>query len=202
MKQWLISFAFGLILGIGGLLTISQSAWAQANPADDLVNQQHGDPRNQPWGDFATNVTKDQFPWETLVNRWLFSGNRSAPPHQQLRLLHPVPLIIGMKAEKEENGASVNPRMGMELLGYRHYDRDNRYTPLWGLSLITALRADTDNGHGMGILIGLEKFSFGVIAQENRYDKRELRIVVGTNLSHLLNNEAQGLRDSRGLVER
>jgi hypothetical protein len=99
-----------------------------------------------------------QYPWESLVNGWLWDFSAFDPPDKQLVLLHPS---LGFESSTVSlDGMTVNEVISLELIGYvGYYGSDHQH--FLGGSLTATLRDDI--GPGLGAVVHWsQNFSLGV----------------------------------------
>jgi len=151
---------------------------------------------NKRWTDFERNAILDQYPWETLFfNDWVvrgsqkFTGTLMNPPTRQIRALHPVPTAI-LDAGGEDT--LFRPRITVEVFGIRHLDANDEYKAKRGLSLVAALKADTNESTGWGFLYTWHRGSIGLIHQEIAEDD-VIGLVFGIDLANQIDGKKNKL---------
>ncbi len=138
------------------------------------------------WQQFSEKVTSDQFPWETIINGWIFEGTVSTPPRKQFRILHPVAVL----SYADESG-KYDEEIGVEFFGLRTYG--DKYDPEWGLSIFALLESDTAEETGWGLSLSHSNFSFAVVSQDTVEERDETKILLGYNLARLFENKKNEL---------
>jgi hypothetical protein len=154
------------------------------------------------WDTFFKNVLLDEFPWEIMANDALGSrvsalrGTLATPPGAQLRLAHPVPVIVG----QTQGGSGAQPRVAAEVFGWRSYD-PKTYAPKWGVSSLFVLKGSSSESNGYGLLLAAKNVSIGVVVQDTERKRNGVSIVLGVDFAKLLNNDVQSLRDRKTTLE-
>lgn len=149
------------------------------------------------WDEFMSNVVHDQFIWETLFNGWLakssgaFAGTLSQPPTAQLRIVHPAPVLL----YSNEDGSQFQPRIGVEMLGYRRFNASRAYRPSWGISAMMLLPGSSTEEIGWGLSYTSKRLTIGVAWREIDGNDDVFTIVIGAKAADLFTNEATGLAD-------
>ncbi|KIH77729.1 hypothetical protein SAMN05660860_01215 [Geoalkalibacter ferrihydriticus] len=184
---------------------VAQTLWLNAEILQSLLNQENLvlmqdtsaaiAAANRRWQNFQRHALADQFPWETLTNGWLgerfeaLGGTLAHPPRTQLRLIHPLPLA----AVTLEGKTAFKPRLGVEALGLRRYEKET-YAAHWGVSALLIMPGDRQENLGYGALLLYRKASIGIGWQDDEDGRDGLVVVLGIDLAELINNKGRNLR--------
>ncbi len=147
------------------------------------------------WDQFASKVTSDQFPWETIINGWLVEGTIATPPRLQFRLLHPIAVLSYAEEEGE-----YDEEIGVEVFGLRSYGE--QYDPEWGLSVFALLESGNATDTGWGVSLSRKNFNFAVVAQDTLAKEDDTKVLLGYNLASLFENKKNALADKQREVLR
>jgi len=186
-------------------LSFSYAAWR----VTDYLNRPiltsvhaHLETLDKQWDSYF-NEARSQFPWELLLNGYLYGRKIAderglqAPPESQLILLHPSPALEYVSAA--DDGSRFEPAVVIELLGYNRWSwNGGRQKNPWGGSLIASVsdRAGVDNwGYG-GMVHYKNTFSLGVSSRDG-----DLGVFVSVDLGKWINKYSEKTRNAyqRGL---
>jgi hypothetical protein len=92
----------------------------------------------------------------------------------------------------DSDGTSFEPSLAVEALGWRVYDR-NTYAPLWGVSILAALKTSSEHSTGYGLLFAARTFSIGVILRDTNKRSNDTQIVLGVDIAKLFNNQSSAM---------
>lgn len=167
---------------ITGPLASAQLAELEAS-IGDLARQ---------WRSFFTNVTLQQFPWESTLNGALDRKRAIQDiPGWEWRVVHSVAGLVTYQSRTSSTGPSV---AGAELIGIQCFDRKQDFKPTWGLSALWTLRTQEEASHGYGLLGTYREFKLGFKHAKALNGRANNQAIVSINLARFLN-----LRGNAGL---
>lgn len=142
------------------------------------------------------------FPWEALVNSWLWKDRpiKDGPPRDLLVLAHPS---LGAEMRTTLSGSSVEAAFAIEPLGWVHYPKARAHKTWYGLSALTTFRGDM--GIGLGGVARFQNFTAGVVWHDDDRDGRPWNsrphIFIGLDLYQFAGQRLRRYEDFKDRVD-
>jgi len=137
------------------------------------------------WRAFFTNVTLQQYPWESLLNGALDRKHAIQDiPTWELRAFHPVAGLVTYQSRTSSTGPAV---AGAELFGIQWFDAAHGYKPTWGLSALWTVRTQEESSHGYGLIGTYREFKLAFKRAKALDGRTHNQALLSINLAKFLN---------------